>query len=436
MTAGETFSGPEMTAYVNARLLDPATGRDETGILLTKGREIADIGPSVAVPEGARRIDCLGACLAPGLIDMRVQVGEPGSEHKGTFQTEGLAAAAGGVTTIVCLPNTDPPIDDVAMVEFVARRGAESGVVNVRSYAHLTRAGAGAELTEIGLLAEVGALALTDGTRCVADAAVMRRALAYATGFDVLVMQHAEEPSLTNGGDMNAGEIATRLGLRGMPPAAEAMMIERDLHLVRMTGARYHVGHVSTALAVGVIRAAKAEGLQVTCDTAPPYLALNELAVSDYRTFAKLSPPLRSEADRRAIVEGVVDGTIDAIASDHTPQDEDDKRLPFSQAEFGAVGLETLLAVSLGLVHDGDLDLNTLFARLSLAPARILRLPGGTLQPGAPADLCLFDPDRAWRVKADRLMAKSKNTPFDKKPLQGRVLRTVVGGKTVFEIGA
>jgi dihydroorotase len=421
-------------AYVNARLLDPVAGTDALGTLVTEGDRILAAGPQVKPPEGARRVDCKGLCLAPGFVDLRVQVGEPGNEHKGTFESESMAAAAGGVTTFACLPNSNPPIDNVALVEFVARRANESSVVNVLSYAAVTRGTEGKELTEIGLLAEVGAVGLTDGTRAVADALVMRRALSYAKVFGLLVVQHPEEPSLADGGHMNEGELATRLGLAGIPAEAEAMIVERDLRLVRMTGARYHVAHVSTAEATALIRRAKAEGLPVTCDTAPHYFALNELAVGEYRTFAKVSPPLRSEADREAVVEALADGTIDAIASDHTPQDEDDKRLPFAAAEFGAVGLETLLPVSLDLYHNGRLSLLDVMAKLSAGPARVLGIEGGSLTPGAPADLCLFDPERSWRVEADTLLSKSKNTPFDKKPVQGRVVRTIVGGETVFEL--
>lgn len=423
-------------AYVNARLLDPSQKLDAIGTLVTDGDRIAQAGPDVRPPEGVRKVDCHGLCLAPGLVDMRVQIGEPGNEHKGTFQSESMAAAAGGVTTMACLPNTDPPIDGVALVEFVKRRAAEQSVVNVHPYATLTRGALGRELTEIGLLAENGAVALTDGIRAVADALVMRRALAYAGAFGLRVVQHPEEPSLAAGAHMNEGEIATRLGLAGVSPEAEAMVVERDIRLVRMTGCAYHAAHLSTASALDVIRRAKDEGLPVTCDTAPPYFALNELAVGSYRTFSKLSPPLRGEDDRKAVARAVGDGTIDAIASDHTPQDEDDKRLPFAQAEFGAVGLETLLPVSLELVHNGVVDLLTLLARLSTAPARLLGIDGGTLRTGGAADLCLFDPDRAWRVEASTLLSKSKNTPFDKKPLQGRVVRTIVGGETVFELPA
>ncbi|HXP96840.1 MAG TPA: dihydroorotase [Telmatospirillum sp.] len=426
-------------AYIGARLLDPASGLDESGALLTDGEQIADIGPGLfadGVPSDIQVVDCQGAYLAPGLVDMRVQLREPGEEHKETLHSAGEAAVAGGVTSMVCLPNTHPVIDDVATVEFVARRARKNGLAKVYPYAAATKQLAGQELAEIGMLAEAGALAFTDGTKAIKNAQVMRRALAYAATFGLMIIQHPEEPSLAENGAMNEGELSTRLGLSGIPAAAEAIMLERDIRLVELTGGRYHAAHLSTAAGVEVIRRAKDRGLPVTCDTAPPYFALNELAVSEYRTFAKLSPPLRSEADRQAIVAAIKDGVIDVIASDHAPQDQDSKRLPFAQAETGGVGLETLLAVTLELYHNRHLSLLKAIALLSWAPARLLGLPAGQLKVGAAADLLIFDADRAWRVDPDRFHSKSKNSPFDGRPLQGMVLRTVVDGRTVFTADA
>jgi dihydroorotase len=423
------------TVYLNARLLDPASGLDAPGALLAEDGRIADVGPHLfkdGVPEGVQRVDCGGACLAPGLVDMRVQIREPGEEHKETMDSAGRAAAAGGVTSMVGLPNTDPVIDDVAGVEFVARRAREVKRVKVYTYAAVTRNLEGREITEMGLLAESGAVAFTDGVKAVENAQVMRRALAYARTFGLLIVQHPEEPSLA-GGAMNGGELATRLGLPGIPKLAEVMMIERDLRLVEMTGGRYHVAHVSTAESVEAIRRAKARGLDVTCDTAPHYFALNEIAVGDYRTFAKVSPPLRSEDDRQAILEGVVDGTIDAVASDHSPHDVESKRLPFAIAEPGIVGLETLLPLSLQMVHAGKVGLLDLLARLTVRPAEILGLNAGRLAKGAPADLLVFHPERAWKIEPDRFASKSKNSPFEGLPVQGRVRRTVVDGRALFE---
>jgi dihydroorotase len=426
---------PGKIAYVNARLLDPASGLDRLGGLLTEGEIIIGVGPDLfkgGVPLDAERIDCGGACLAPGLVDMRVQLGEPGQEHKETLASAGEAAVAGGVTSMVCLPNTDPVIDDVATVEFVARRARKNGLAKVYPYAAVTKQIEGKELAEIGMLAEAGALAFTDGTKAIRSAQMMRRALSYAATFGVIIIQHPEEPSMADGGVMNEGELATRLGLAGIPPVAEAIMLERDMRLVALTGGRYHAAHISTKESVAIIRTAKQQGLMVTCDTAPPYFALNELAVGDYRSFAKLSPPLRSEDDRRAIVEGLKQGVIDIIASDHAPQDQDSKRLPFAQAEFGGVGLETLLTVTLELYHNGYLSLLQVIEKLSFAPARLLGLAAGQLQIGAAADLVIFNPDRAGRVDPAKFRSKSKNSPFDGRPIQGRVLRTVVDGRAVF----
>jgi len=422
-------------AILDARLLDPAAKRDERGGVLIQDGLIADVGPQVkaqGLSEDFERVDAGGHCLAPGLIDMRVQLREPGEEHKETIATASAAAAAGGVTSMVCLPNTDPVIDTVAGVEFIARRARETRLSKIYCYGAVTKNLAGKDLVEIGLLSESGALAFTDGVAAVGDARVMSRALSYARCFDALIIQHPEEPRLAEGGAMNAGELSTRLGLPGIPRQAEVMMIERDLHLLEMTGGRYHVAHVSTALAVDAIRQARQRGLKLTCDTAPPYFALNENEVGDYRTFAKLSPPLRAEDDRRAIAAAVADGTIDCIASDHAPHDQESKRVPFAQAAAGVIGLETLLPVSLEMHHRGELSLLDLLARMTIAPATLLGLPQGRLAEGAPADLVLFELERAYRIDAGKFRSKSKNSPFDERPVQGRVLRTIVDGRTVF----
>jgi dihydroorotase len=421
--------------FRNARLLDPESGLDSRGDLLVDGDRIAAIGPGLAeagIAEDIEIVDASGLCLAPGLVDMRVQLREPGAEHMESIETGGQAAAAGGVTTMVTLPNTEPPVDDVSVVEFLARRAREAKLAKIHTYAAATKGLAGHELTEIGLLAANGALGFTDGVKAIADALVMRRVLAYARSFDQLVIQHPEEPSLGGAGEVSEGEIATRLGLPAVTPMAEVIMIERDLRLVEITGARYHTAHVSTAAAIDAIRKAKADRLPVTCDTAPPYFALNETAIGDYRTFAKLSPPLRSEADRQSVVAGLVDGTIDAIASDHAPWDQDSKRLPFSSASYGIVGLETLLPLSLELYHNRHLSLLEVLRRLTVNPARILGLGVGRLTPGAPADLVLFDPEASWRIDTERFRSKSKNAPFDDRPVQGRVEQTVVDGRTIF----
>ena len=423
--------------FRQARLLDPESGLDRCGDLLVEGDRIDAVGGNLsAAARDAEIVDAVGLCLAPGLVDMRVQLREPGAEHMESIETAGEAAAAGGVTTMVALPNTEPPVDDISVVEFLARRAREVRLTKIHTYAAATKGLKGRDLTEMGLLAANGALGFTDGVQAVADALVMRRVLGYARTFDLLVLQHPEEPSLARAGEVNEGEIATRLGLPAITPMAEVIMIERDLRLVEITGARYHVAHVSTGAGIEAIRGAKAQGLPVTCDTAPPYFVLNETAIGDYRTFAKLSPPLRSEWDRRAVVEGLRDGTIDAIASDHAPWDQDSKRLPFSSAAYGIVGLETLLPLSLELYHNGHLGLLELIRRLTCNPARIVGLPVGRLAAGAPADLLVFDPDVPRQISTDEFRSKSKNAPFDGRPVHGRVRRTIVDGRTIFRAEA
>ena len=415
-------------AYVNARLLDPAAGLDTAGGILTDGEAITDVGPGVTkkkAPKGARIVDCHGKCLSPGLVDIRVELGDLAATVE--------AAVSGGVTSMVCLPTPELVIDDMSEVEFVARRARKLGLTKVYPYGAVTKGLEGKELAEMGLLAEAGAVAFTDGERAVANAQTMRRAMSYASTFGLMIVQHPEEPSLAADGVMNAGETATRLGLFGIPKEAEVIMVERDLRLASLTGGRLHIAHVSTAETVDTLRRAKADGLNVTCDTAPPYFALNETAIGDYRTFAKLSPPLRAEQDRQAVVEGLADGTIDAIASDHTPRDEESKRLPFAQAAPGGIGLNTLLAVSLELYHNEHLSLLEVLKLVTSAPAGLMGLPAGSLKEGAPADLILFDPDEGWKVDADKLVGKAQNSPFDGRPVQGRVLRTVIDGRPVFE---
>ena len=421
-----------ITAFLNARLLDPATKLDTKGGLLIENGKILDVGPAVKAPTGAETVDCAGACLAPGLIDMRVHAREPGEEYKETIATAAGAAVAGGVTTMVCLPNTMPVIDNPALVGFVLQRGREAALANVQTYAALTQNTEGKKLAEIGLLQEAGAIAFTDGTKAIDDPVLMRRALTYAKTFNALIVQHPEEPRMAKGGEAHAGELSARLGLSGIPGIAEAMMLERDMRLVEMTGGRYHAGHVSTAEGIEVIRRAKSRGLRVTADTAPQYFALNENEIGEYRTFARLSPPLRPESDRVAVVAALADGTIDVIASDHAPHDQESKRLPFGQAEPGIIGLETLLPLSLALHHNGKMSLLDVLRRLTLAPAELLGLPGGRLAKGAPADLVLFDLDKPWRVEEIKFRSTSKNSPFDNRPMQGHALRTIVGGRTVF----
>ncbi len=422
--------------FANARLLDPASGLDAPGAVLVDDGKIAAVLKGERAGTGisdAAVLDVGGLCIAPGLVDMRVSTGEPGNEHVETLASAAAAAVAGGVTTMAVLPDTKPAIDDPAVLEFVQRRGAATGLVDVRPYAAATKGLAGQEMTEMALLAEAGAVGFTDGPRAIANGSVLRRLLSYATTVDGLVIQHPEAPDLVGDGVATEGETATRMGLPGIPAIAEAILLDRDMRLVALTGGRYHASRVSTEAGLAVIRAAKADGLPVTCDTAPPYFALDEGAVVGYRTDAKLSPPLRANSDREAVVAGLADGTIDAIVSDHRPCDQDTKRLPFTQARAGTIGLETLLPLTLGLVHDGSLGLLDALKRLTSGPAKILRLPAGQLAEGAPGDLVIFSPETGWRFDATAVRGRARNSAFDRRPLQGRVMRTVRGGVDVYE---
>jgi len=429
---------PGTVAYTNARVLDPARGLDAYGGVLTRGGTIVDAGANLfagGVPDDATVVDCGGACIAPGFVDMQALLGEPGHEHKETIHSAGVAAASAGITSIACLPNTDPVIDDEAGLEFVARRARETKLVKVYAHGAVTRGCAGGEMTEIGLLSAAGAVGFTEGVTQVRDAGLLRRALSYATAFGAVICQRPEEPAIASG-SMNSGALATRLGLKGRSRHAELMMIERDLRLAEMTGGRLHIGPVTAGESVELIRRAKARRLRVTAATAPPYLVLTEDAVGDYRTFAKVSPPLRTEADRRAVAAGVADGTIDAVASDHNPQDQDSKRLPFEAADEGIAGLETLFALTLGLVHDGTAGLLDVLHRLTAGPADILGLDAGRLTPGAPADLTVFDPDAPWVIDPDSFIGKCKNAPFENHTVRGTVLRTVVDGRPIHTAAA
>lgn len=415
----------------NARLLDPATGLDTIGSLLAIDGLIAETGTGLTTPEGATVIDAGGLCLAPGLIDMRAYIGEPGGEHRETIESAAIAAAAGGITTLCALPDTEPALDDPALIHFIARRGEQTGSLTILPYGAATKRCEGKELAEFGLLQEAGAIAFTDGAKVIASARMMRMALSYARAFGCFILQHPEDASLGANGAATEGELATRMGLPGIP-AAEAIQVARDIALAKLTKGHIHFAHVSTGAALQLIRAAKAEGIKVTCDTAPPYFDLNETAIGDFRTYAKLSPPLRREEDRLAVVAALADGTIDAIASDHEPRDADDKRLPFAQAEAGGAGLATLLGITLVQVHSGKLSLMEALALLTSKPAALLGLPSGRLAKGAPADLVMFHPSRSWKVEAGKLPGKAQNSPFDGRPIEGKVIGTFKAGRRVF----
>ncbi len=420
----------------NARLIDPSRDLDGPGDLLIVDGMIRDArrGISAAgVPEGTHIVNCAGKVVAPGLIDMRAFVGEPGAGHRETFASASHAAAAGGITTIICQPNTRPAIDNSATVDFVLRRARDTAIVNIHPMAALTRDMKGEEMTEFGLLKAAGAVAFTDCSRSVTNALVMRRALTYARDFDVLIVHHTEDPALVGEGVMNEGEFASRLGLIGIPSASEAMMLERDMRLVALTGGRYHAASVTCRDSIEILQRARDAGHAVSASVSINHITLNENDIGPYRTFLKLSPPLRTEDDRRALVAALSSGLIDVIMSDHNPQDVEVKRLPFAEAEPGAIGLETMLPAALRLMHSGEIELKTLIRAMSTRPAELLGLPGGSLRPGSPADVIVIDLDAPWVLDPAELKSQCKNTPFDEARFTGRVIRTIVGGRTVFE---
>jgi dihydroorotase len=421
----------------NARIMDPSRDLDTIGdVLIVDGvvREAKRGIGAAGVPEGTTVVDCRDKVVAPGLIDMRAFIGEPGAGHRETLASASRAAAAGGVTTIVCQPDTSPVIDNPATVDFVMRRARDNAIVHVHPMAALTKGLDGKEMTEIGLLKAAGAVAFSDGEHSVTNAQVMRRALTYARDFDALIVHHTEDPQLVGDGVMNEGEFAARLGLLGIPKAAETVMLERDLRLVGLTGGRYHAASVTCGESLEVLKRGKEEGHKVTAAASINHLTLNELDIGPYRTFLKLAPPLRGEDDRKQLVEALASGLIDVVMSDHNPQDVETKRLPFAEAAPGAIGIETMLAAALRLVHSGELKLMTLLRAMSYRPAEILGLPGGSLRPGSPADIIVIDTEVPWMVERDDLKSKCKNTPFDEARMQGRVLRTVVAGRTVHEL--
>ncbi len=403
-------------ALVNARVIDPASGRDAAGTVVVADRAIAGI--DIDVPAGAEVIDCGGRIVAPALID------------GGVFAADAAACLAGGIARVVLMPDRTPPLDEPALIEFAQRIGKPH--VWVHPLAAATQGLAGLELAEIGLCQAAGAVGVATGRGPVADAGVMFRLMQYATAFDLVVVSHAENAALVDGAVATAGEFATRLGLPAAPAFAEAVAVARDLRLAAATGARLHFRQVTTAEALDLIRAAKAKGVRVTCGVTPAHFLLGEDAVSGYRSFARLSPPLRHDDDRRAVAAAVADGTIDIVASGHDPRTQEDKRLPFADAAPGMVGAETLLALAGTLVRDHGMTWAALLATMTSAPAAVFGLPGGRLAPRAPADLVVFEPDAPWRIDADRSVAAAGNTPFDGLPVQGRVTCTIKGGEVAW----
>ena len=434
MIAASTPSGA--LALVNARLVDPVAGTEIRGGVLIEQGYIRQVGANVtasSLPGQVRLIDCRGDVVAPGLVDMHAFVGEPGAEYRETIATATAAAAAGGVTSILALPNTNPPVDDPAVVDFLLRRARDTGRVRILPCAAITKGLRGEDLAEIGLLQQAGAVAFSEGSRTIRNALILRRAMVYARDFDALIIHFAQDADLAAEGVMNEGELASRLGLLGIPREAETIILERDMQLVALTGARYHAAMITTSASLAIVAKAKAAGLPVTCATSINHLTLNENDIGDYRTFLKLAPPLRREEDRLALCEGVASGLVDCIVSDHDPQDVEVKRLPFAEAEVGAVGLETMLPAALRLVTAGHMAMPVLLRAMTSNPAGILRVPQGRLEAGAPADLIRFDPEEPFVVDPLKLRSRCKNTPFDAARMEGRVKLTLVAGEPVFE---
>ncbi|KAB2730655.1 dihydroorotase [Brucella intermedia] len=421
--------------FENARIVDPSRGLDETGSVLIRDGKIVAAGADArnqGAPEGAEIVDLNGKAVLPGMVDARVFIGEPGAEHRETIASASRAAAAGGVTSIIMMPDTDPVIDDVALVEFVKRTARDTAVVNVHPAAAITKGLRGEEMTEIGLLRDAGAVAFTEGRQTIANTQLMRRALTYARDFNAVIACETRDPYLGANGVMNEGLFASWLGLSGSPREAEVIPLERDLRLAALTNSNYHAAQLSCEMSAEAVRRAKDLGAKVTAGVSINHLSLNENDIGEFRTFFRLSPPLRSEQDRLAMVEAVKNGTIDIVVSAHDPQDVDTKRLPFSDAEVGAIGLETLLGAALRLYHNDSIPLLRLVEVLSTTPAKIFGLDAGTLKPGAKADLAIVDLDEPWVVREEDLHSLSKNSCFESARFQGRVVHTLVAGKTVY----
>ena len=417
-------------SIINARIIDPATGYDDLGTLLIEEGHIIAFGSHIDAQGDI--IDAEGHICAPGLIDMRVSTGEPGRENRETIATAAKAAAAGGITSIVIMPETDPVIDDMSLVDFITRR-AETAPINVYAAGALTKGLDGHTLTEIGLMSQAGAVMFSNGKTPIADARTMRRLLSYSASFNALIANRAMEPSLSKNAVAHESDLSSRLGLTGAPAAAERIMAERDVALAELTGGRLLIDMVSSSEALDVVRRAKSRDLEIACSVSINHLALNEVDIGDYRTFAKLDPPLREESDRMALLKGINDGTIDVIVSDHDPRPAGEKRLPYAEASTGAVGLELLLAAGLSQVADGRLDLMAFLAAVTSNPAALLGLDSGRIAEGAPADLIIFNPNAPWVCDSDALLSRSKNTPLDGRRMTGRNLKTICKGRVVFD---
>jgi dihydroorotase len=424
--------------FINARIIDPSQNIDEVGgLIVDNNGKIKALGKSVKkenIPTKIEKIDLKGKILIPGIVDMKVFIGEPGFEYKENFRSLSNAALSGGVTSVVSMPNTSPAIDNVSMVDFILRRGRDKSGINIFPSATLTRNMEGKLMTEFGLLSKKGIIGFTDATKTIQNSEIMSRIMNYASDLDVLVMQHPEDQELSKGRCISEGEISTRLGLQGIPDIAEKIIIERDLSLLEEYPCRYHISQLSSAKSVDVIKKYKKQGLNFSVGVSINNLSLNENDIGDFKTFMKVSPPLRKETDRKALIKGIKEGLIDVIVSDHKPEDEESKRLPFAQAAEGSIGIETLLSLALELYHNESLSLKKIIETITCNPAKILKINKGTLKKGSDADLCIFDLNEPWKVDVSRLKSKSKNAAIENRKLQGKVLMTYLKGESVFSL--
>ena len=424
--------------FINARIIDPSQGIDEIGGLIVDANgKIKAVGKKVNkenIPKTSEKIDLKSKVLIPGIVDMKVFVGEPGFEYKENFRSLSNAALSGGVTSVVSMPNTSPAIDNVSMVDFILRRGRDKSGINIFPSATLTRNMEGKLMTEFGLLSKKGIIGFTDATKTIQNSEIMSRIMNYASDLDVLVMQHPEDQELSKGRCISEGEISTRLGLQGIPDIAEKIIIERDLSLLGEYPCRYHISQLSSAKSVEVIKKYKKEGIKFSAGVSINNLSLNENDIGDFKTFMKVSPPLRKEDDRKALIKGIKDGYVDVIVSDHKPEDEESKRLPFAQAAEGSIGIETLLSLALELYHNQSLPLKKIIETITCNPARILKINKGNLKKGSDADLCIFDLNEPWKVDVSKLKSKSKNAAIENRKLQGKVLMTYLKGESVFSL--
>lgn len=430
----EKIASDKKTLYINARIIDPETKYDKVGQLLTIGDKIADFGENLGDVKDAQIIDCQNNVLCPGLIDIQVHFRDPGQTHKEDLSAGSKSAVAGGITTVVCQPNTNPVLDSVTMMDYLHLKAKETAYCNVRTYGAITKNMKGEELTDMHSMKEAGAVGFTDDGLPVMNANVMRRAMEYSKNLNCPIAQHAEDLNLSNKGCINEGVTSLELGVRGIPNISESVIVRRDLEILEMTGGHYHLLHVSTKEALDAMREAKKKGLKATVEVCPHHFALNDEAVLEHGTNAKMNPPLRSEKDRLSLIEGLKDGTIDAISTDHAPHDLNSKDKPLGEAAFGIVGVETMLPVSLELYHNKTLSLIDLLAKMTNQAADIINFDGGRIKKGARADLTVIDLDKDWKINPQEFFSKSKNSPFVNRKVKGRAVKTIVGGKLVYSL--